>query len=784
MRRLGILSNTQNIYGIDLVDGANGFIHEHDLPYIVDVISHPKILEKLNLRSYHGFITSSNNDIIRSLPADIPAISIDSDRYRLGKEGFMINNERIGELAAELFHREGVVSYVYFDGYHDNNDSINRVSSERLKGFRDEYRRSNTPLIPTRLETKKLDRLESLVAWLTSLPKPIGVFCFNDYGSIRIIEGCEVAGLNVPEDVMIVGVDNDPILCSLGSIRLSSIDTGIKRLAYLAAESIVKFIEQGQASSSTVEPVLVTRDSTGHTVASNDKVAETLEIISQLRQPELTAAQISNRVGCSLRTLENLFRSELGMTLQDTIIDSSLKKAKCRLRETNDSIETIASEFGRDPGSLHYAFQRFENLSPGAYRNRFRKPTNTPMPCVLSTPPKPVISLGIICSTSGKSRREIIAGIQHYIKSYTGQQVLHSRCRLELFARQFDAGDFETFEDGSLKQSDGLILVDSATIPEGFAENKPLVTIEHDRSLENSWPVFVDNAKVGALAAKYFIRRGYRKFAYCGYDPLSLKPGLDFANSAHGKRQAGFTDELCQHGITAVQVHHSRISHLELTEAWLTRLDKPTALYVFNDYLAKLIITKAQGLGIRIPQDLAILGTDNDAVYCDCHNFNISSIDIGFRKGGYDMVEFLLQLILEPDKPPAAPPIIQPTQIVERHSTASFGFDDVELERAIRFIKSNYQRNISVNDVVASTTLSRRQLEARSKSLLGLTLLEALHHERTQKIIKLLVTTNDSIKEVASKTGFNNSSKLCRAFKAGVGESPAEFRYSRTLTRA
>ncbi|MEO0797133.1 MAG: substrate-binding domain-containing protein [Verrucomicrobiota bacterium] len=782
-RAIGVVANLQHAYSRDVIRGINRFIQESQSTYLVDVLSHTNVLAGICYSNYCGLISSADVSLLKGFPIELPFVTLDSDPDSASGIGYKINNSRIGEMAAELFDREGVVSYVYFDSFHAGAPWHIRISGERMGGFRSVYevRAQKGPAASFMVYGPSSYGL--MAAWLNEVPKPAGVFCFNDMGATRVIEVCRRCGISVPGQVLVAGVDNNDLLCSLSNPPITSIDSGAEELAYHAVSGLIDYLEgKGWPSNiPAIEPKTYSRESTGSWSANDSRVARALKFIEAQEGRIPGPREVAMAVGCGLRSLELAFNQELKATVQDVLTQTWLKQAKRYLRETDWSIQTIAAEVGRDTKNLYAGFQRFENISPGGYRSHLRSGGTIHIGNLHYEPPKADLTIGYVSSICGQADRDILAGIKHFVRINKGGPKVRVLLRVESLNEYINGLDINVFLEGYLSECDGLIVTPQVQTPDAIDQKVPVITVDHTRSDENGWSVYVDNIGVGSAAAEYFLRRGYRNFAYLGSSPEILRPGFLLESSAHEFRKRGFEHTLLRYGIEAIAHYNYDDQQLEMLSNWIAGLEKPIALFAFNDYFAKVAIEACLRAGIGVPHEVAILGTDNDELICNGSNPSVSSVEVGFGRGGYDLSCFMVELCQGKTNGSLGAPVIHVGGVVERDSTNAYGFNDSELEKALSFIRTNFAQEKSVEDVVAVTKLSRRSIEERAKKYLGFTLLDQLRYHRVQKAIGLLVSTSLPIKELAELSGFENAPTLCRVFKQNTGESPAQYRKRRTL---
>jgi LacI family transcriptional regulator len=214
---------------------------------------------------------------------------------------------------------------------------------------------------------------------------------------------------------------------------------------------------------------------------------------------------------------------------------------------------------------------------------------------------------------------------------------------------------------------------------------------------------------------------------------------------------------------------------------WLRDRKWPLALMVHNDLRARAIAQICRDEGISVPDDIAILGVDNDDLDCELSDPPLSSVCVPWRRIGYDAAS-LLDRMLEGEAIEPSMIALPPIGVAERQSTDSVAVSDPEVVAAIRFIREHAHERTSVDDVLREVPIGRRSLEKRFRASLKRTPLEEIRRVHIERAKQLLATTDLSIHDVARRSGFGGSTWFSEAFHDLVGESPAHYRkrYQRT----
>lgn len=179
--------------------------------------------------------------------------------------------------------------------------------------------------------------------------------------------------------------------------------------------------------------------------------------------------------------------------------------------------------------------------------------------------------------------------------------------------------------------------------------------------------------------------------------------------------------------------------------------------------------------GIRIPEEIAVMGVDNDEMTCNLSEPSLSSIKLNIEKGGYEAAQLIERLMLDKDAP-YTDVVIHPGPIVDRLSTDVYSTDDPYIRVALQYIHQHLLMKISVTDIVRRVPLSRRLLEMRFKQVTGQPVYQYIFNLRMERFAQLLLASNDPIAEVAMSAGLVDYRNLARQFKVQKGCSPSEFR--------
>lgn len=229
-------------------------------------------------------------------------------------------------------------------------------------------------LLGTRVESPP--DADDLAIWLKRLPKPVGVFCCDDVRASQLMMLCRATGFSVPDDVAILGVDDDPIYCTFSTPRLSSIDPDATEIGRVAALTLAKMMEDADKAAKppqlTIPPKgIVARESTNTYPNAPRWFAEAISFIRDNAAKGISASDVFHHVGFSRTLVEDVFRKSGSASVQKLIAQARIEEAKRLLDTTSLPVKEIASLSGFS--TLEYlsrAFAAATGVSPSAWRER------------------------------------------------------------------------------------------------------------------------------------------------------------------------------------------------------------------------------------------------------------------------------------------------------------------------------------------------------------------------------------------------------------------------------
>lgn len=285
--------------------------------------------------------------------------------------------------------------------------------------------------------------------------------------------------------------------------------------------------------------------------------------------------------------------------------------------------------------------------------------------------------------------------------------------------------------------------------------------------------VLSDELVVGRLAAEHLLDTGLRRMAYVG------RQGAGYS----GRRLTGFRERLAEAGLGCAVYEHGTSRYRGtgvLTDelvgftGFLDVLDKPAGVFCAIDNFAEMVAEYCWARGVRCPEEIAILGVNNDELICESCTPTLSSVQPDGEQVGYQAAGVLAAMLAGEPAPPVQ--LVAPVGVVARKSTDMLAIGDPQTIAAVNFIRTHVADGLDVQDVLAAVPMSRSSLERRFREHLGRTPLAEIHRSRVDRARELLVQTDLSVEEVAWRSGFTRPQRLATVFGRLTGQTPTQYR--------
>lgn len=208
---------------------------------------------------------------------------------------------------------------------------------------------------------------------------------------------------------------------------------------------------------------------------------------------------------------------------------------------------------------------------------------------------------------------------------------------------------------------------------------------------------------------------------------------------------------------------------------WLQGLAKPVGIMACYDIKAQQILDVCRELDLAVPEQVAVIGADNDDLLCNLSDPPLTSVIPNSHRAGYEAAR-LLDRMMSGQEVQNDGVLVRPLGIHTRQSTDTLAIEDADIAAAVRFIRQHATEGIQVGDVLKAVPLSRRVLESRFRKILGRTPHEEIVRQRISRVQQLLSETELSLREIAERSGFEHPEYLSVCFKQATGQSPSQFR--------
>jgi len=291
--------------------------------------------------------------------------------------------------------------------------------------------------------------------------------------------------------------------------------------------------------------------------------------------------------------------------------------------------------------------------------------------------------------------------------------------------------------------------------------------------------IWSDMRAIGRLGAEHLVERGFRHFAFCGFDDQTWSAG----------RRDGFRDTVGQFGYSCAVYespwHGNHAPEWDKDQQhvvdWIRSLPTPLGLMACNDVRGQQVLNACRSADVVVPEEVAVVGVDNEQVLCDLCDPPLSSVIPNPERIGYEAAELLDHLMaggVSPFREKAIPPL----GVKMRQSSDVLGIDDVDVAAAVSFIRERACQGVNVDQIVEHVAISRSQLERRFRKCLGRSPQAEIRRVQLRRVAQLLAETDLTLDSIARLTGYQHPEYLSVAFKRSTGQTPREYRQE-TLAR-
>lgn len=371
----------------------------------------------------------------------------------------------------------------------------------------------------------------------------------------------------------------------------------------------------------------------------------------------------------------------------------------------------------------------------------------------------------LLIEKSRQYGRGLLKGIMKYAS-------LHGPWIIEQKAPFYDPTEKTAWVDPTKWDVDGIIMRDNKFVNKVIRHDKPVIFANrYKHFVPQSFCILSDDKLIGKMGSEHFLEKGFKNFAFLGIK------GSDWAQD----RQESFVEVIRKNGYDVNVYKFPEKKDILWSEEqavvirWLESLPKPVGLMACNDDRGVAVINAAIMSGIKIPEDVAVLGCDNDEFVCDIVNPSLSSIALNTEDAGYKAAHTLDKL-MSGQKLAYCHIVVHPTYVVPRKSSDIFAINDRQVVEAISFIYEHSSEPLQIEDVASEVGISNRSLNEKFKKTFNCSVSVYVKKIRTELIAKLLTDTNMTISQIAYKLGFSNPNHIAQYFRDCKGINPSQYR--------
>jgi LacI family transcriptional regulator len=374
-------------------------------------------------------------------------------------------------------------------------------------------------------------------------------------------------------------------------------------------------------------------------------------------------------------------------------------------------------------------------------------------------------SVALLIESSNAYARGLLRGISQYVREHESWSV---------FLPEYERGHEPPSWFGRWEGHGVIARIENDRIAQRImALNVPVVDVSAARAVATIPWVETDDAAVARMGYEHLRERGYWQLGFCG------------------DARFNWSNWRCQH-FAALAQQDGRPCHvyqptedmdkpvswsreMQLLRRWVRALPKPIGIMACYDFKAQQLLDACRNEDIAVPEEIAVIGVDNDELVCDLCDPRLCSVKLDPIRTGYTAAQLLDQLMAgEPSE--ATAHLIPPIGVETRQSSGIFAVEDKLVATALQYIRQHSREGITVDDVARAVNSSRRTLDSRFVESLGRTPHTEIVRVRIDRVKQLLVETDLSLNLIAERAGFSYVEYMSVAFKRTVGMSPGEFR--------
>jgi LacI family transcriptional regulator len=374
--------------------------------------------------------------------------------------------------------------------------------------------------------------------------------------------------------------------------------------------------------------------------------------------------------------------------------------------------------------------------------------------------------------TSRTCERSFLQGIAKY-SALLGPWTVYKKPQFYLKSRRIHS--LSLLQEWGVQ---GIIACDTDIDKEMLDSGIPVISLAVKHKISGVVNVIGDVIKPSQMAAEYLLQCGLRNFAFCGIGKFYWSEGR-MEHFRDRIKKAGFETHLF---IEPESLYYSTWEKTQVAlSKWLCGLPKPIGIMTCADDCSQHVVEACKINNIKIPEEISIIGVDNDDMVCLFSNPTLSSIALNFGRAGYEAAS-VLDKMMKGQKTTKQDIMVYTDRVVERQSTNILTIDNKEVVKALHFMRDNAKFPIQVADVVNAASFSRRNLEMKFMKYCGCSINSKIQHYRIMLICQMLTKTDMTISQIALEVGFANISHLSRYFHKSMKISPSDYRKKHSLT--
>jgi len=378
----------------------------------------------------------------------------------------------------------------------------------------------------------------------------------------------------------------------------------------------------------------------------------------------------------------------------------------------------------------------------------------------VATVPKRV---ALVIETSKAFGRGVLRGISRWQQEHVAWRVfVDERGFNELVPDDMVAAEW-----------DGIITrLQCSQMPKAWrSTDLPVVSLRLEESDVPSPGVHADEKSIAQTAADHLLEQGFLQLAFCGVDTRWSR-----------LREQAFVEHAVVNGVPVAVFDRPQASRTGMRPddvpaiaRWIESLSKPVGIMAAYDVRALEVLDAVRSLGLVCPDDVAVIGVDNDEVLCELAAPALSSVNQNLECIGYEAAR-LLAAKMDGRAGAETSLFVPPLGVAVRRSTDVLAVDDADVRRGLRLIRAKACDGLTPDEVATATDLPRRSLDRQFSKLLGRSIHDEIGRTKLQAARRLLAETNLKLSAVAARCHFAHAAQLCNIFKRTYNETPTEYR--------